>query len=233
MKARGETEETAERLCWSKEGDQVDFMQGGLEESHADILKRLAESVARPGMIGFEIGCYTGWTASKVIPVFAANGGRYYCLDWFRGSVNTQVGPWQWDAGDFNSQGALLTTLRNFEVQGWRGIVSVIVAQGDQVAPVIADGILDYIYIGADHRYTNLKRDILNWKPKLRRGGVLCGHAMTGDIEPGSEQWNNLCAEQEQDFYRSCNFHFGVTRAVRELLPDFQREGQIWWAVIE
>lgn len=225
------------RLCWSKEGDGVDFINGGLDSLGGDTIRRLAESVARPGMIGFEIGCYTGWTASKVIPVFAANGGCYHCLDWFRGSVNTQVGLWNWGKagkeGQFDSQRVLLQTLKNFEVQGWGEIVSVIVAQGSQVAPVIADGILDYVYIGADHRYSNLKRDIEDWWPKLRSGGILCGHAFTGDVEPGSEAWEKLCAEPEQDFYKSSGLHFGVTRAVRELLPGFNREGQMWWAVKE
>src|ERR1041385_5272950 len=134
------------RRTWSEEGDGPEFINGGLNSQCGPVLKALAESVARPGMIGFEVGCYTGWTASQVIPIFAANGGHYHVLDWFKGSVNTNVGLWPWYDGNFDSKRVLLQTLANFEAQGWGEIVSVTVAQGHLVAPVVADGSLDYVY---------------------------------------------------------------------------------------
>jgi len=38
------------------------------------------------------------------------------------------------------------------------------------------DRSLDLVYIDGDHRYEAVKRDICAWKPKLKRGGYLCGH---------------------------------------------------------
>ncbi len=35
---------------------------------------------------------------------------------------------------------------------------------------------LDLAYIDAEHDYDNVKRDIACWYPKVRTGGVLCGH---------------------------------------------------------
>lgn len=38
------------------------------------------------------------------------------------------------------------------------------------------DGYFDLIFMDADPGYESCKRDILDWLPKVRTGGVLCGH---------------------------------------------------------
>ncbi len=38
------------------------------------------------------------------------------------------------------------------------------------------DEYFDFVFIDADHTYEGCKRDILDWYPKIKRGGVLCGH---------------------------------------------------------
>lgn len=35
---------------------------------------------------------------------------------------------------------------------------------------------LDFVYIDGDHKYNMVKKDIQNYYPKLRRGGILGGH---------------------------------------------------------
>lgn len=45
-----------------------------------------------------------------------------------------------------------------------------------EAADRFEDGSLDVVYIDGAHDYDNVKADILAWRPKLRRGGVLAGH---------------------------------------------------------
>jgi len=40
----------------------------------------------------------------------------------------------------------------------------------------IADHSLGFVYIDAQHRYENVRDDIKNWLPKVKKGGVIAGH---------------------------------------------------------
>lgn len=43
-------------------------------------------------------------------------------------------------------------------------------------AAVHVEGLIDLVFIDADHSFEGAKRDILAWRPKLRPGGFLVGH---------------------------------------------------------
>jgi predicted O-methyltransferase YrrM len=45
-----------------------------------------------------------------------------------------------------------------------------------QVADQFADNFADIIFIDADHSYASVKKDILKYTPKLKKGGLLTGH---------------------------------------------------------
>jgi len=38
---------------------------------------------------------------------------------------------------------------------------------------------LDFVYIDGDHSYAAVKQDIVAWIPKVKVGGVICGHDIT------------------------------------------------------
>src|SRR5262249_29650597 len=60
----------------------------------------------------------------------------------------------------------------------------------------------DMVFIDGDHRYEAVKRDILKWQPKLKSGGLLCGH---------DRNWP------------------GVEQAIQELLPSWKPgPGTLW-----
>jgi len=55
------------------------------------------------------------------------------------------------------------------------------------------DGSLDFVFIDADHREAAVRADIAAWRPKIRPGGVLCGHD-ANDKWPGVlAALNDLC----------------------------------------
>jgi len=66
------------------------------------------------------------------------------------------------------------------------------------------DEYFDWIYIDADHSYEGCKRDLNAWYPKLKKGGMLCGHDfLDGEIPAGV---------------------FGVKSAVEEFLKEKNAE---------
>ena len=54
--------------------------------------------------------------------------------------------------------------------------VQLITGFSVEVAETIPDESLDWVYIDADHRYESIKADYTAWYPKVRPGGIICGH---------------------------------------------------------
>ncbi len=65
-----------------------------------------------------------------------------------------------------------------------------------------SDHSLDLVFIDGMHRYNAVKQDILAWKDKVKPGGQLMGHDIV--------TWP------------------GVKKAVREVFPNYRREGDVW-----
>lgn len=78
----------------------------------------------------------------------------------------------------------------------------------------IKDGSLDFAFIDANHTYDAVKADIHAWWPKVRSGGILCGH------DYGSK--------------RDRRGIWGVSQAVNEFAAQARLDvhigrGQVWW----
>jgi len=114
--------------------------------------------------------------------------------------------------------------LNNIRESGYESFVTILVGTTSAIASVAADQMADIIFIDADHRYSQVRNDILNWYPKLKDGGLLCGQ----DFEKHLKEcdYYRLLEKCEEDYVDGC--HYGVIRAVSELFPDVQREESIW-----
>jgi SAM-dependent methyltransferase len=77
-----------------------------------------------------------------------------------------------------------------------------------KAAKTFADAEFDFVFIDADHTYEAVKADIIAWKPKVKPGGWLCGHDYGKPYKCG-----------------------GVKRAVEELLPVHELDGDDTWFV--
>jgi len=79
----------------------------------------------------------------------------------------------------------------------------------EQAAMVMPDNTLDFCYIDADHRYEAVKRDIELWLPKVKSGGIICGHDYVRDGEIYNKADGSLIGL------------FGVKKAVTEFAERY------------
>lgn len=58
---------------------------------------------------------------------------------------------------------------------------TIIKAFSHEAAEQFKNGSLDFVYIDGNHDFFNVTRDIHYWSPKVRAGGILCGHDFKRD----------------------------------------------------
>lgn len=54
--------------------------------------------------------------------------------------------------------------------------VVIFVSRISEASLGIRDKSLDIVFIDGSHDYKSVKQDIILWLPKIRKGGILCGH---------------------------------------------------------
>ena len=84
-------------------------------------------------------------------------------------------------------------------------IITAIKKDSSSAAQDYQDNSLDFVFIDADHSYEGVKKDILAWRPKVKKGGVLAGHDYGWVVEirkavddvfgvgKYGDPWNNGC----------------------------------------
>jgi predicted O-methyltransferase YrrM len=105
--------------------------------------------------------------------------------------------------------------------------LQLLVSLSEDAVKSFDDETFDVVYIDADHSYESVKRDIASWRPKVKRGGVLCGHDYVADVFENMvvptdsraefEHWRDVCR--------------GVRSAVDESFPSVDVYSDSSWAV--
>ena len=124
-------------------------------------------------MVVAEVGTYVGATTVIAAPIVKAKKGKYIAIDWFKGSEET--------TGDHSTttleeNQVLKVFEKNLKIAGCKDIVEIYNMTTLEAAALIPDKSLDICFIDADHRYKNVKQDILAYLPKMKPGGIICGH---------------------------------------------------------
>lgn len=114
-----------------------------------------------------EIGTWTGNTAKAM----ADAGAQVWCVDTWLGTDDDLTGR---VVGQFGSTTIFDRFLENIGERHNKTIFPVVCHSHE--APERIEGEFDLIFIDADHSYEGVSEDIETWWPRVRQGGVLCGH---------------------------------------------------------
>lgn len=68
------------------------------------------------------------------------------------------------------------------------GRITLLKGRSVEVAPLVPDGSLDFVFIDGDHTLAGVEADIHAWRPKVRPGGALTGHDAGTPVFPGVTQ---------------------------------------------
>ena len=134
--------------------------------------RKLVEEVPDYGTI-CELGTWKGRSLCSVADIIKRKNLHVIAVDTFEGTLieDKMVA----DAKREDVEAIFRANIKRF---GLEPIVHR--ATTDEASKLVEDGSLDLCFIDADHSYEGIKNDFINWKPKVKKGGVIGGHDYNG-----------------------------------------------------
>lgn len=165
--------------------------------SYPNLYKDIVENL-EDGDIIVEVGAWKGRSTS-FLAVEIANSKKnvsLYVVDTWRGSLEHK---------DFDLDNLYYTFIENMKpVEEYYFPLHI---TSEQASKKFKDNSLKFVFLDGSHEYEDVKKDIQNWLPKVKVGGILAGH----------------------DYYVNGHDWFpGVKRAVNEELSDVSTQEDCW-----
>lgn len=195
---------------------------GQLSKYRVKPMKTLARSLEANKDI-IEVGSWAGQSAR----LWAAEvgNGTLTCIDHWQGAESSP------DSMNEATQNDEIYKLFLHNTQEYRSKIRIIPRSSDVAIELVKDNKYDIVYIDGDHEYTQVKKDIENYKELVREGGYICGD----DLELYPSQIDkkyrdeNIHADMIVDPVLGEAYHPGVNRAVEEVFGDVNMKNGFWW----
>jgi predicted O-methyltransferase YrrM len=172
-------------------------LDGACPENDQKALYKYLQVVARPNMLVVEVGSWFGLSTSVIAKFVQDRDGVVYCVDHWMGSEAE-------DNELIRAQRVNVFQIfkNNMVMYGlWKNVRPMMMPSMD-AARIFANSVADLVFIDADHREEEVTKDITAWLPKVRPGGIICGH----DV----------------------GTHHGVESGVIKVLGDYDKDGNVW-----
>jgi len=118
---------------------------------------------------GVEVGVQNGIFSKHLLTNW--DGEKLYLVDSWR-----QIRTYQ-DIANLDPNGQLNCFANTFMNVYEFGVKAVIIRElSEPAGELFGDGSLDFVFLDADHSYDKVQRDLMVWGPKIKKGGIFCGH---------------------------------------------------------
>jgi len=144
---------------------------GFFNEANMMTYKGLMQQVPMNGIV-VELGCWKGRSICSVAEVIRERNLNVILVDTFKGTQTIEEKSYFKEAETEDIRQLLNDNLYAF---GIRDYATVLEDTTNNVVERI-DGLIDFVFIDADHSYEAVKTDITNWLPKVKSGGMIAGH---------------------------------------------------------
>jgi predicted O-methyltransferase YrrM len=184
-----------------------------------------------------EVGSWAGAstiTWARAIQEFAS-AGKVTCVDLWKPYFDLKVN----DAPVYQTMeqaavnGAIYHLfLHNIKAAGVDGILEHLIGDSRLILPSLPTKSFDIVFIDGSHVYEDVLADIVNAKPLVRDGGILCGD----DLELGRAEVNQdnheLLLRTSKDYARDSRtgreYHPGVTEAIANEFDTVANFDGLW-----
>jgi len=173
-----------------------------MKDSERDFLFKQMKYVSCDGIV-VEVGSYLGDSSSRAISeglIKYNKNAKFYCVDTFVESFFENqpelMAKHKKKYGDKKVYDIFVENMKNYRHE-------VVLKDSIEAAKDFKNESVDFVFIDAVHTYESVVEDIKAWFPKVKIGGMICGH------DYGKKQ-------------------FGVTRAVNEFFKDVGCKSSIW-----
>ena len=148
--------------------------------SYAEFYKSIVEKLPDNSKI-IELGCWKG-RSSSCLGVEIINSGKeidLFCIDsWYYVPDTEQP---------VSSQEEFDAVYRQFlqNTLPIKDVIKIIRNPSWEACKLFANETIDFMFIDASHHYKDVKFDIQNWMPKIKKGGIISGHDYFTSVHPG------------------------------------------------
>lgn len=192
--------------------EKLDIMEG-INPKEVITIQILAEQIMGERPTFVEIGSWKGHSASIIGAVARNKGGHLYCVDHWRGNEGTR------NCDKARENDIYKIFIHNMEALHLLDYITPLVMESLEACEKFGDKSIDFLFIDADHRYTPFISDLKAWYPKMKIGGIICGHDC--DIkytEADDDVRARIDAHRELDFDRT--YHCGIVRGLYDFFND-------------
>lgn len=148
---------------------------------YEELYREIADAIPEGGKF-VEVGCWMGRSLGAFREFSKGKQLEIHAVDTFGGTPANAT-----HAAILRAHGGNVceTFLGNMRALGLNGELTIHKKDSAEAADDFEGGSVDAVFIDADHSYEAVKRDILAWLPKVKGGGMICGHDFD---EPGVKQ---------------------------------------------
>lgn len=158
-------------------------IHGWLSDNEGRVLFDLADKHITKGGLAVEIGSWKGKSGYIIGSVCKEKEARLYCIDTFAGVVNPRTEEvdinLEPNSGGTYREALNLTPTEFIKMHIKKNLVGLpvtyVIGSSTKVHTQIPKD-LDFCFVDGGHTEFFVQKDIENFWPKLRKGGILCGH---------------------------------------------------------
>jgi len=172
-----------------------------------------------------EVGCWHGHSTRFWAYSVSKLGGLLNCVDHWQGSLGTT-----YDEGT-----PFVRFEENLKQARLWSFLKIFRMSSEEASLLFEDESLDLVFLDGDHLYESFIRDFESWLPKVKKGGILCGHDAApfySELSSQSRGTVDALIHLEYFWLGEVGVHPGVVKALYDLTNDKYNlfpQSNVWW----